>query len=118
MVSVCPSWRSLGSSNREGLQIAHPSSTEEIVVVTVAEGAAALPAAAHAISQPLSGPVAIDSLSAVDDDSRRAQREAGTVAVESDQGIAESLGLGGPVRRRAPKSAGEQGLQLGKRRAE
>jgi hypothetical protein len=108
----------LGSSNREGLQIAHPSSAQQIAVANVAEGAAALPAAAHAISQPLAGPVAVDSLPAVDDDSRLAQGESGTVAVESDQGIAQPLGLCCPVRRRAGKPAREHGLERGERLAE
>lgn len=96
----------MGRCNAKGVQIAHPSSAQEIEVAAVAERKAAVPAATHAISQALAGPVAVDALPAVDDDGGLAQREAGTMAIESDQGIAEPLGLRGPAWRCAGKAIG------------
>jgi hypothetical protein len=45
----------------------------------------------------------VDALPAVDHHGRFAQREPRTIAIESDQGIAEPLGLRGPARRCARK---------------
>ncbi len=97
-----------------------PSSAQEIEVAAVAEGLPALPAATHAVSQALAGPVAVDALPAVDDHGRFAQREPRTMAIESDQGIAEPFGLCGPAGWRARKAIGdeEKAIEGSKRLAE
>jgi hypothetical protein len=97
-----------------------PSSAQEIEVAAVAKRKSALPAPPHAVSQALAGPVAVDALPAVDDHGGFAQREAGTMAIESDQGIAEPLGLRGPGRRCTRKASrgGEKAIEGSKRVAE
>lgn len=116
MSSTCVNRRTLGSSNGRGAQIAHPSSAQQIEVAAVAEGKATLPAATHAISQALAGPVAVDALPAVDHHGRFAQRKVGAETIESDQRIAEPLSLRGPGWRCAGKGArhDEQGIKIHK----
>jgi hypothetical protein len=93
------------------------SSEEKRTIAAVAVGEAALPAATNVIPQALAGPVALDTLPAVDHNRRFSQGGAGTMAIERDQRIAQPLGLGSPTWRwaREPPGGGKQNLKSGER---
>src|SRR6187401_2752761 len=110
MSPVCARREALGGSIRGAFRL-YTSSAEEVAVAAVAEGDAPQLGAAHALSETLAGPVALNARLAVDDGGDLGQRGTGEMTIERDQRIAQPQGLGGPACGRRVGRCREQTVQ-------
>lgn len=71
-------------------------SAEQAAIAAVAQRLATLDVPAHTLPQAVARPLALDALTAVDDDGGLSQGGACAATIKPNQCVAESLGLRGP----------------------